>query len=163
MLLNEINALPERVRKYIHDLETICDPAGMVKDIACFRDNLDALQILFHEEHDHSQFLEKLLAARHGDGWEQLTIVSAASVLKQELCPVIPSTGISRVCCWHFTHRTIETYPTAYEQVCCYCGRRRHVYIDIIEDPREHGTYVPAYGCIVRYSSPGPQPVSKVV
>src|SRR5689334_9563944 len=28
LLSAEINALPERVRRHIHDLETICDPTG---------------------------------------------------------------------------------------------------------------------------------------
>ena len=32
MRSNEINALPERVRKYIHDLETRCDPAHEVQE-----------------------------------------------------------------------------------------------------------------------------------
>ena len=30
----EINALPDQVRQYIHDLETRCDPAGDIQRIA---------------------------------------------------------------------------------------------------------------------------------
>ena len=30
----EINSLPEHLRRYVRDLETICDPAGMVQEIA---------------------------------------------------------------------------------------------------------------------------------
>lgn len=33
-----INALPERIRKYIHDLETRCDPAGEVRELTIARD-----------------------------------------------------------------------------------------------------------------------------
>lgn len=32
MTAAEINALPDRVRRYIHDLETMADPAGMVRE-----------------------------------------------------------------------------------------------------------------------------------
>ena len=28
-----INALPEPLRRYIHDLETVCDPAGDVREL----------------------------------------------------------------------------------------------------------------------------------
>jgi len=30
----QINKLPEPLRKYIHDLETLCDPAGLVQENA---------------------------------------------------------------------------------------------------------------------------------
>lgn len=33
-----INALPEPLRKYIHDIETNCDPAGMVRENVMLRD-----------------------------------------------------------------------------------------------------------------------------
>ena len=38
-----INALPEPIRRYIHDLETRCDPAGDVAQIACLRETCGAL------------------------------------------------------------------------------------------------------------------------
>jgi len=40
-----INALPEPIRQYIHDLETRCDPAGDVQTIACLRQRVAALTI----------------------------------------------------------------------------------------------------------------------
>ena len=39
-----INALPEPLRKYIHDLETRCDPSGDVQTIASLKDQRDALE-----------------------------------------------------------------------------------------------------------------------
>jgi len=45
-----INALPEPIRIYLHDLETICDPAGMVQEIALLKENIKALQKLLEEE-----------------------------------------------------------------------------------------------------------------
>lgn len=44
MTSDEINALPERVRKYIHDLETRCDPAGDVAKLALQRDAIAGLE-----------------------------------------------------------------------------------------------------------------------
>lgn len=32
MTSSEINLLPETLRKYIHDLETNCDPAGIIRE-----------------------------------------------------------------------------------------------------------------------------------
>ena len=36
-----INALPEKIRGYIHGLESLCDPAGMVAENILIRDELD--------------------------------------------------------------------------------------------------------------------------
>jgi hypothetical protein len=41
---DEINALPEKFRQYIHDLETRCDKSGNVQTIAILREDRDALQ-----------------------------------------------------------------------------------------------------------------------
>jgi hypothetical protein len=43
MTSDEINALPERVRRYIHDLEARADPAGDVAALAAARENLAAM------------------------------------------------------------------------------------------------------------------------
>jgi hypothetical protein len=42
--VDEINALPDKFRRYIHDLETRCDKSGDVQMIAILRENRDALQ-----------------------------------------------------------------------------------------------------------------------
>ena len=41
----EVNALPDRVRAFIHELETICDPAGTVTEIGALKDQRDALAV----------------------------------------------------------------------------------------------------------------------
>lgn len=38
MTADEINALPEPVRRYIHDLETRCDPAGDLRRLQLLED-----------------------------------------------------------------------------------------------------------------------------
>jgi polyhydroxyalkanoate synthesis regulator phasin len=40
----EINALPEKFRQYIHDLVSRCDKSGDVQTIALLREDRDALQ-----------------------------------------------------------------------------------------------------------------------
>lgn len=45
----EINALPQRLRNYIHDLETRCDPSGDVQTIAILRDQVNELQAEVNE------------------------------------------------------------------------------------------------------------------
>jgi hypothetical protein len=48
-----INALPEPVRRYIHDLETRCDPAGEVRELVIARDTIRSLEALVaHQEPD---------------------------------------------------------------------------------------------------------------
>ena len=42
--VDEINALPEKFRQYIHDLETRYDKSGGVQTIAILRKDRDALQ-----------------------------------------------------------------------------------------------------------------------
>ena len=45
-----INALPEPVREYIHDIETNIDPQGMVRDNVLLRDTCKALEIKLEEK-----------------------------------------------------------------------------------------------------------------
>lgn len=40
---DEINALPEKFRRYIHDLATRCDKSGDVQTMAILREDRDAL------------------------------------------------------------------------------------------------------------------------
>ena len=47
-----INALPEPIREYIHGLETICDPAGMVQEIALLRKTLRHFKNFWRRNHD---------------------------------------------------------------------------------------------------------------
>jgi len=42
--IDEINALPEKFRQYIHHLEARCDKSGDVRTIAILREDRDALQ-----------------------------------------------------------------------------------------------------------------------
>lgn len=42
--VKNINALPEPIRKYIHDLETSCDPAGMVQANTIMKDLCNQLE-----------------------------------------------------------------------------------------------------------------------
>jgi len=39
----EVNSLPEKLRRYIHDLATRSDPAGDIRTIASLTDQRDAL------------------------------------------------------------------------------------------------------------------------
>ena len=41
-----VNALPEPVRQYIHDLETNADPAGIVRELTIARDTIRSLEML---------------------------------------------------------------------------------------------------------------------
>lgn len=43
ILAAEVNALPGRVRRYVHDLETRCDPTGDIQSIASLTEQRDAL------------------------------------------------------------------------------------------------------------------------
>jgi hypothetical protein len=47
-----INALPDPIRKYIHDLHTNCDPAGMVRENVLLREEVKRLAALVQELSD---------------------------------------------------------------------------------------------------------------
>ncbi len=54
-LTDQINALPQPLRQYIHDLEARCDPAGDVQTIASLREQLAAAHRQLQESQlDHS-------------------------------------------------------------------------------------------------------------
>jgi hypothetical protein len=50
--VDEINALPEKFRQYIHDLETRCDKSGDVQTIALLKEDREALQRRVEELED---------------------------------------------------------------------------------------------------------------
>jgi len=45
-----VNELPEAVRSYIHSLETVCDPAGMVRENVIMKDTIKSLERRNEEE-----------------------------------------------------------------------------------------------------------------
>ena len=45
----QINALPERLRKYIHAIETNCDQTGIVREAIIQRENAEALALQVKE------------------------------------------------------------------------------------------------------------------
>jgi hypothetical protein len=47
--VEHINALPEPLRRYVHDLETRADPAGDVATLAIQRETIAALERLLEE------------------------------------------------------------------------------------------------------------------
>lgn len=67
----EINALPARVRTFIHDLETRCDPAGDVQRLAALRDSLDGLMAV-HEElrAERDTAMARLRQIAEAMGWD---------------------------------------------------------------------------------------------
>lgn len=44
-----INALPEPVRKYIHDLQNNCDPSGLVQDVALLKETVAGMKLMLDE------------------------------------------------------------------------------------------------------------------
>lgn len=44
-----VNALPDPVRQYVHDLETRCDPAGDVRELAVCRAIVESQEYLISE------------------------------------------------------------------------------------------------------------------
>jgi len=55
-----INSLPDPIRKYIHDIETNCDPTGMVQENVILKDTCKALQMIKEPEVDR-KFIETAL------------------------------------------------------------------------------------------------------
>lgn len=46
---DNVNALPEPVRRFVHDLATRCDPAGDTAALTGLRDQLDGVQIMYRK------------------------------------------------------------------------------------------------------------------
>jgi BMFP domain-containing protein YqiC len=58
LLPSEVNSLPKRVRSYIHDVETKCDPAGDIRTIGVLRDTVRALEAQIGELEQQNQELQ---------------------------------------------------------------------------------------------------------
>lgn len=50
MTSEEINKLPEKVRNYIHALETDCDPAGTIRENVLIKEENESLRRVLHNE-----------------------------------------------------------------------------------------------------------------
>ncbi len=68
MTLHEINALPERVRRYIHDLSTRTDPAGEVQELFSRREQVRALELLSAQADKKLATIINLVSGRTGYG-----------------------------------------------------------------------------------------------
>lgn len=53
----EVNAMPERVRKYIQDIETMCDPQFIMQENWRLREENEALQIMYRKAADERDAL----------------------------------------------------------------------------------------------------------
>lgn len=58
--IDNVNSLPEPIRKYIHDLETNADPAGMVMENTVLADNIKGLEAQFTTLNDIKQYHEEI-------------------------------------------------------------------------------------------------------
>jgi hypothetical protein len=56
-----INNLPKPLRRFVHDLQSNCDPAGMIRENICLKENLAALQCRIEE------LESRLYGKRRGD------------------------------------------------------------------------------------------------
>ena len=84
MTPDEINALPERVRLYIHDIETQCDPAGMVAENTLLRDQVRALDAMIARL--KSQLKRLTTAAKKCDrGCRRCNAFERYSILRQAI------------------------------------------------------------------------------
>lgn len=59
-----INALPEPLRRYIHDIETRCDPAGDIRELTLARDTIRYLEAQLREANE--------VIDRFRDGYAQI-------------------------------------------------------------------------------------------
>jgi hypothetical protein len=59
LLSAEINALPDRVRYYIHDIETRCDPSGDVQTIASLTEQRDGLLLALADARRAEEFIAR--------------------------------------------------------------------------------------------------------
>jgi len=62
-----VNALPEGIRRYVHDIETRCDPSGDIQTIACLHDTNQGLELWAKELQDENRQLEAENAALRAD------------------------------------------------------------------------------------------------
>lgn len=83
-----INGLPDRLQRYIHDIETRCDPAGEVRELFFAREQLAALtaevERLTTKRHEQGEEIEAIDglyrdAAESVTDWEQTDRGRAAS------------------------------------------------------------------------------------
>lgn len=63
---DKINALPEPLRCYIHDLETVCDPSGTIAQIAQLTDQNKQLIALNVEAEEALRALENAISKHKG-------------------------------------------------------------------------------------------------
>lgn len=76
-----INALPETLRRYIHDLETRCDPAGDVAQLSLTKDQNRSIIVMFSEAEEALKALE-----RERNQWKQLALAKDSQYWHDQFC-----------------------------------------------------------------------------
>jgi hypothetical protein len=87
---DQINALPQDVRDYIHGIEALCDPAGIMQENALLRDEVTALSNWVADL--QSGMYINCVYCGHRYGPDPGTPVAMADVLKEHIaqCPKHP-------------------------------------------------------------------------
>lgn len=89
----EINALPERVRAYIAGIETLCDPAGLVRENMQMKDVVRELSASNRIWRDRAALaspqseLAKSLAWSNDDGWRAQRLATEFHEIYERLAP----------------------------------------------------------------------------
>lgn len=70
-----INALPEPLRRYVADLETMCDPAGLVRENAQLKDANRGLQAMYRSAVDAGVAIPRAPGAAPEDSYPDQTVL----------------------------------------------------------------------------------------
>ena len=114
--VDEINALPEKFRLYIHDLETRCDKSGDVQTIAILREDRDALQVAGGGVGGpYFSAGKRISRSTDRNGLNKVSSLSplSAGLCRREIRPLIRLPAIAKEaekCDWTMSGDSVERY-----------------------------------------------------
>ncbi|MBL5978399.1 hypothetical protein JAO85_14005 [Comamonas sp. NyZ500] len=91
--VENVNALPDPLRAYIHALETNADPSGMVRDNTILREQLAGLQIMFRKSQDALAATPAATESREELAHRLIGEVKTADAIATAICQRVAELG----------------------------------------------------------------------
>lgn len=83
-----VNALPEPLRRYIHDLQTDCDPSGTIRENVIARETITSLEILLTESREiATKYEDRYFEARQEIALDDQLLADRDRILDACPCP----------------------------------------------------------------------------
>jgi hypothetical protein len=116
----EINALPDRLRSFVHDLETRCDPAGDIRRLRLIEDENRMLRAKIQEHNSEKHDAERVVERYKADISlleKELELLRKAKLIAHQMSNSIYNMKQGAIANWEGGRRTLVGLQEEYDEL----------------------------------------------